>query len=422
MFNVNTPAVKGNLLSLAISSLIVVAPWSQANSIYLTFDDGPINATENLLQVLEDTGVKATFYVNAWHLDGIGDEHDERALQNLQNTLLAGHVVANHSYDHMIHNCVEEFGANSAAECNESEGWNTNSYQDVERDVASFAQNLAVLEQHLAAYTQLPNYRAQDIARLPYTLSWRISSDFSADAPCATVDFTGQVCEPGVVTNSGKAAIAVSNELADLGYQIHGADFNFWPVYGEPLNAEQIEFEAQTLLDYVELADTVCFPPFFGSFDYPCEHDLNAGKFVIVTHDFLFEDSYRGLGQSNRLPILQRFIELAKAAGHQFDTMDNYITPWQENEWLKAGDVRSAAGKNYRALQAHQTQAAWQPHLAHNLWALDSPSKQWHAQVNYQLNDQIEYQGSHYQVLVAHQSQFGWTPDIAVNLFQEINP
>ncbi|MCV5664200.1 polysaccharide deacetylase family protein, partial [Escherichia coli] len=74
------------LNKLAIATLVSAALSQYAfaqtdtkGTIYLTFDDGPINASIDVINVLNQEEVKATFYFNAWHLDGIGDENEDRA-------------------------------------------------------------------------------------------------------------------------------------------------------------------------------------------------------------------------------------------------------------------------------------------------------------------------------------------------------
>ncbi len=53
-------------ISLAISGNSF-ANSTPKGTIYLTFDDGPINASVEVIKVLNQGGVKATFYFNAWH-------------------------------------------------------------------------------------------------------------------------------------------------------------------------------------------------------------------------------------------------------------------------------------------------------------------------------------------------------------------
>ena len=59
---------------------------------YLTFDDGPLNATPKILEVLKEHEVKATFFVN-------GRENDY-ALRTYKRIVAEGHAIGNHTYSH----------------------------------------------------------------------------------------------------------------------------------------------------------------------------------------------------------------------------------------------------------------------------------------------------------------------------------
>jgi peptidoglycan/xylan/chitin deacetylase (PgdA/CDA1 family) len=60
--------------------------------IALTFDDAPTVATDNVLKILDDYGIKATFYMIG---KGI-EEHKDIA----KNIVDKGHALGNHSYSH----------------------------------------------------------------------------------------------------------------------------------------------------------------------------------------------------------------------------------------------------------------------------------------------------------------------------------
>ncbi|HJL20262.1 MAG TPA: polysaccharide deacetylase family protein [Sandaracinaceae bacterium LLY-WYZ-13_1] len=68
--------------------------------ILFTFDDGPdARNTPRLLDVLDDHGVHAVFFLTANRLDGAGPWH--RTNQDLAREIVArGHMVANHTVDH----------------------------------------------------------------------------------------------------------------------------------------------------------------------------------------------------------------------------------------------------------------------------------------------------------------------------------
>ena len=72
--------------------------------VYLTFDDGPSDHTEEILDILKENNVKATFFV-------IGKE-TQQAKKSYQRIVLEGHTLAMHSYSHnydQIYSSVEAF-------------------------------------------------------------------------------------------------------------------------------------------------------------------------------------------------------------------------------------------------------------------------------------------------------------------------
>lgn len=60
---------------------------------YLTFDDGPSETTELILDVLKEYGVRATFFVCA-------AENNEKYLSTLSRTVAEGHQIGLHSSSH----------------------------------------------------------------------------------------------------------------------------------------------------------------------------------------------------------------------------------------------------------------------------------------------------------------------------------
>ena len=74
------------------------------NVIYLTFDDGPSERTDEILDVLSEKDVKATFFV-------IGKE-DEADLERMRRIVAGGHTIGMHSYSHKyeaVYASVESF-------------------------------------------------------------------------------------------------------------------------------------------------------------------------------------------------------------------------------------------------------------------------------------------------------------------------
>ena len=72
--------------------------------VYITFDDGPSKYTEDILKVLSDYNVKATFFVI-----GKTDEHSKKMYKEIVEQ---GHTLGMHSYSHdynKIYKSVEDF-------------------------------------------------------------------------------------------------------------------------------------------------------------------------------------------------------------------------------------------------------------------------------------------------------------------------
>lgn len=70
-----------------------------AHKVYLTFDDGPSIYTEDILDILEQYDVKATFFA-------VGKE-GEASREALQRIVDDGHSLGMHSYSHVYHEIYE---------------------------------------------------------------------------------------------------------------------------------------------------------------------------------------------------------------------------------------------------------------------------------------------------------------------------
>lgn len=70
----------------------VITACTVPGTIALTFDDGPSHHTPKLLDLLSEYGVRATFFVNGYHLKHNGHtEYLKRASEE-------GHQIASHTY------------------------------------------------------------------------------------------------------------------------------------------------------------------------------------------------------------------------------------------------------------------------------------------------------------------------------------
>lgn len=81
-----------------------LAGQNDTHKVYLTFDDGPSSNTAEILDILKQYGVKATFFV-------IGKENEE-SKELYRRMVEEGHTLAMHSYSHkygMLYESVEAF-------------------------------------------------------------------------------------------------------------------------------------------------------------------------------------------------------------------------------------------------------------------------------------------------------------------------
>ncbi len=302
--------------------------------VYLTFDDGPIDATAGVLDVLARTGVRATFFINGIHLTGEGGENETNALAALERTLAEGHLVGNHSWNHMLHNCCDGTECGAVA-CNRIKAWSTDSYRDLDTDLASFLpDNLTPVREQLSRVWE--NDRLDRLARLPYTNAWR-AAGLDVDCPCCTTDEVppwdpASGCSDENPSRSALLSAAVADALAERGVEVFGWDLEWSPESWDDPEPVRTLTDAEALVEAVVQAMEGC-PPTAGQpahsrpSNFPCEAPARQGRVVLLTHDFLFEDGPRGPGATLNLPKLERLIELLRERGYAFDTLDRYRMP-----------------------------------------------------------------------------------------------
>lgn len=73
------------------------------NTMYLTFDDGPSDHTEDILSILREKDVKATFFVVT--------KGGETAVSRMKRIVAEGHALGMHSYTHDFHTIYDSVEA-----------------------------------------------------------------------------------------------------------------------------------------------------------------------------------------------------------------------------------------------------------------------------------------------------------------------
>jgi peptidoglycan/xylan/chitin deacetylase (PgdA/CDA1 family) len=127
---------------VAISAPATEPAKKKKKKIYLTFDDGPNKGTKNVLDILQQENVPATFFIVGEH--AFGSRVQAEMWDSLQ---LAKNIeLCNHSYTHALHNRYAKFYKNPGA---------------VVKDVERAKEKL------------LPD---DEIVRMPGRNSWRIDT------------------------------------------------------------------------------------------------------------------------------------------------------------------------------------------------------------------------------------------------------
>jgi len=93
---------------IATSSPTIASVKKKKKKIYLTFDDGPNKGTRNVLDILEQENVPATFFIVGEHVFASRAQAETwTSLQSAKNIELC-----NHSYSHALHNRYAKFYKN----------------------------------------------------------------------------------------------------------------------------------------------------------------------------------------------------------------------------------------------------------------------------------------------------------------------
>ena len=78
-----------------LNRIMSMTVYQKKPTAFLTFDDGPNNNTDAILDILKENNIKATFFIIANQLEGNKKEQDR-----LKRIAEEGHTIATHSYSH----------------------------------------------------------------------------------------------------------------------------------------------------------------------------------------------------------------------------------------------------------------------------------------------------------------------------------
>jgi len=101
------------------------------------------------------------------------------------------------------------------------------------------------------------------------------------------------------------------------------------------------------------------------------------------------------------------------------------VPEWETGTAYAVDDLAFHQGRVWKCIQAHTSQADWQPVDVPALWTGQRPDTgggpiPWEPALALTTDDQVTYQGVTYNVIQAHTTQAGWTPPAVPALFQAV--
>lgn len=321
-------SVNGNT-DLEIKTINVVQ-----REIYLTFDDGIQAGTEEVLQVLKDTGVKGTFFLTGIHVYYFIEKskNRERAL-NILKDIYEHHVIANHSYSHANDSYTSYY---SIGLKEDNDGKRRDVLSDFIKCDQQILQYLYEIYGALAVGNKsiaLARNQTLPLARFPGRNTWYTNNIKSIDS------------------DNNKDTQQEAKELFDKkGYEIYGwdvewhMDFSFAKRSQKLVNDPRVDFTNQEqahpyydmyssvniTFDRVteswesvrdELLDAVYKSP-YQPFDNVSK---TPGKVILLMHERAFRKGKRGNpGSLEEVEKLKQLINYFKGIKAEFKTLDKY--------------------------------------------------------------------------------------------------
>lgn len=197
-----------NSRTFALTGQLVHRVDTSAKVVALTFDDGPTSHTPGLLRMLDDAGVKATFYLTGAELTATPQFGAAIAA--------AGHEIGNHSYTHR--RMVLTSPATIADEIERTDAAIlATGYQGPITFRPPYGKKLWTLPRYLSTHDRT-------------TITWDVEPDSATDAgPDAIVDETVSQTRPGSIIllhamydsrQASRAAVPrIIGELRSAGYR-----------------------------------------------------------------------------------------------------------------------------------------------------------------------------------------------------------
>lgn len=311
--------------------------------VFLTFDDGIQAGTEEVLAVLKETGVKATFFLVGIQLS-YSYKRDCKSCLRLLKEIYENHAIGNHSYSH-ANNEFSEYYAKHGVIVDNNEKMRS-ILEDFEINKNLINKFIRLIDNREVPDIEclLSKNQKMQLARLPGRNSWHLSISAN-DAPLSKSSAFFSSCEKGTEN--------ISEQLFRNNYEVFGwnAEWNMsFEFYLEAVLLKR-EKKASGLFDYNKDEDT---QPDFDMYskenlskDRLTETHSNCiekltksavdNKSVLLMHDRSFRSGFKERNYSDNLteniyPInkseadkLKSLIDHLKQQGVKFKSLDEYF-------------------------------------------------------------------------------------------------
>ncbi|MEO8516566.1 MAG: polysaccharide deacetylase family protein [Flavobacterium sp.] len=311
--------------------------------IYLTFDDGIQPGTEEVLTLLKEKGIKATFFLTGVHLWYAFSYYEEKAKKILKD-IYENHIIGNHSYSH-ANDHYSSFYRDGGVKISDS-----NERLSVEND---FEKNKNQINYYLEKIygtkfsDSLPLAKNQKraLARFPGTNTWYVSEELK-DIKKTDRGHTFEL--------SKKDTAEEADILYKKGYEIFGWDVEWNMTFN--FHDDAISMEKKQKTDYSKWEKT---HPYFDMYskeniskdrpkkswenvrdeilDYAYDNPYSPmdnvsktkGKVVLLMHERAFRkgkivNGNIDLSNSVELDKLSNLIDYFKKIKAEFKTLEDY--------------------------------------------------------------------------------------------------
>ena len=272
--------------------------------VYLTFDDGIQEGTEEVLAVLKETNVRATFFLIGTQLH-YAIEKDRTRFYSVLKDIYTQHAIGNHSYSHA--DCrYADYYTNNGIQIDD-DGKRRSILLDFDKSKDTIHQLLASIPDIDAADSKYPFASTQKVplARLPGRNTWYVSAPLHAEGE-------RQVVLRYFETDSRTGA----EDLYHAGYNIFGWNtewkmtFDFQRDASSNIDryAPENMWQDRPTETWIQVRDKML------------KNAIN-NKVILLMHDRAFRKST----DKKETEQLTALINYFKAAGATFKTLDEYI-------------------------------------------------------------------------------------------------